>query len=102
VVFQMKKLIVAALVATVTANCAIAAEFACGTPATTEYLVCQDNATLVKAYHAELIASADGALKEGLRNRIPLIAFSIDQQAFSIRQLVSDGRLSPRTLALIN
>lgn len=98
----MKKLIVVVLVASSTATGTIAAEIDCRAPATAEYLACQDNQTLVKAYHAELIASADGPLKAGLRNRIPLIPLSIDQQASAIRQLVSSGRLSPRTLALIN
>lgn len=101
VVSQMKKRIVLALVASLTATGTIAAEIDCRAPATAEYAVCKDNQTLVKAYYAELIASADGSLKEGLRNRLPQIPFSIDQQASSIRQLVSSGRLSPRTLALI-
>lgn len=98
----MMKLIVVALVASVTATGTIAAEIDCSAPAAAEYVVCKDNQTLVTAYHAELIASADGALKAGLRHRIPLIPFSIDQQASGIRQLVTSGRLSPRTLALIN
>jgi hypothetical protein len=100
----MKQLIAPVLAAafTFTVTSTIAAEHDCSTQAATEYAICKDNQTLVKAYRAELIASADGALKEGLRNRIPHIDFSIDQQASSIRQLVSDGRLSPRTLALIN
>lgn len=98
----MKKLTVLALVASFAATGTIAAEIDCSAPAAAEYVVCKDNQTLVKAYHAELIASADGRLKEGLRHRIPLIPFSIDHQATGIRQLVSSGRLSPRTLALIN
>lgn len=98
----MKKLILAVLAASFTASGTVAAEIDCRAADTREFLFCKDDKTLVEAYYATLLASADGALKEGLRNRIPRIEFSIAEQASSIRQLILEGRLSASTLALID
>lgn len=73
----------------------------CSQDEVSKYAFCQSNEKLVEAYRSALLSTAEPALQEGLRNRFPKITLSIDEQAARIRDLVVDGRLSPRTLALI-
>lgn len=78
-----------------------ASEFDLGDGQANDLVVARTNPEVVAAYRSELLASADGALKEGLLKRFASIGLSIDEQAARIRQLVDAGSLSPRNLAAI-
>jgi hypothetical protein len=79
----------------------LAADFDCRGEKASNFAVCQSNPALVATYRSALLASADGALKDGLRQAFASITLSEDEQAARIRLLVEAGSLSPRNLAVI-